>query len=201
MDPQPRIAPAVWPAQGPLAATMAKLLPPGMEPPKLFLTVARNEPLFRFLVDSGWIGATGLFDRRTLPKAVRECVILRTCVATRNDYEFNLHVQTISERMGLSREQIDDLRNPTCDAALWGEDFLALVPLIDALVARDVDDATFAAARRHFDDATLIEITQLAGLYVQVAMQVALSRPAFDAYRWSEPVRTDPRTPGLVARS
>jgi alkylhydroperoxidase family enzyme len=200
MDPQPRIAPAAWPAQGPLAAAMARLLPPGMEPPQLFLTVARNEPLFRFLVDSGWIGPTGLLDRKALPKPVRECVILRTCVATRNDYEFNLHVQTISERMGLSRGQIDDLRQARCDPALWGEEFLALVALVDALVAREVDDGTFAAARCHFDEAALVEITQLAALYVQVAMQVALARPAFDAYRWSEPVRTDPRTPGLVGR-
>ena len=200
MEPQPRIEPAAWPASGALAQAMAKLLPPGMQPPQLFLTVARNEPLFRFMVDSGWIGPTGLFDRRSLPKALREAVILRTCVATRNDYEFNLHVQTISQRMGLSRAQVDDVRNPACDPSLWSGDLLAAIALADALVRLDVDDATFARARGHFGEAALVEITQLAGLYVQVAMQVRLARPRFDAYRWREPVRTDPSTPGIAGR-
>jgi hypothetical protein len=201
VEAHPRIEPAAWPAAGELAATMAKLLPPGMAPPQLFLTVARNEPLFRFLVDSGWIGPTGLFDRRALPKALRETVILRTCIATRNDYEFNLHVQTISERMGLSREQIDDVRRPSCDPRLWSSDLLAAIALVDTLVRLEVDDATFARAREAFDEATLIEITQLAGLYVQVAMQVRLARPRMDAYRWRESVLTDPGSAGIVGRA
>lgn len=185
----PRIAPLAEPLPPALAERMARLIPPGMKLPELFLTVARNEGLFSFMVDSGWIGPTGLLDRRALPKALRECLILRTCVATGNDYEFNLHVQTISERMGLTLAQIDDVRRRQPAAALWAPELLALMRLVDELVERDVGDSTFAVARAHFDEAALIEITQLVGLYVGVAMQVALARPRMDRYRAGPPLR------------
>ena len=67
MDHPPRIAPADPP--GPLAAqALSRLLPPGMPAPKLFLTVARNEGLLAFLVESGLLGPTGLLDRRALAR-------------------------------------------------------------------------------------------------------------------------------------
>jgi alkylhydroperoxidase family enzyme len=85
--------------------------------------------------------------------------------------------------MGLSDVQIDDTRSPAPDAALWSDAELAAMALVDSLVpGLQVDDALFERARRHFDDAVLIEITQLVGLYAGVAMLVALARPALDAY-------------------
>ena len=151
--------------------------------PQIFLTVARNQGLFENLVDSGLLGRTGLLDRGALAPALRELVILRTCTASRNAYEFNLHEQTISQRMGLSAAQIDDLRRPVLDAALWSPAQQAVAALVDALVQRlDVSDAEFARTRAHYDEATLIEITQLVGLYTGVAMLVALARPRFDRY-------------------
>jgi alkylhydroperoxidase family enzyme len=162
---------------------MARLVPPGMEAPAVFRTVARNEGLFLHLVDSGWLGPTGLCDRRVLPRRLRELLILRSCVAARNDYEWRLHAHTISARMGLSDAQIDDTRQPQPNAALWTDAELAAMALADALVARlDVDDALFERVRAHFDDPTLIEMTHLVGLYTGVAMMVALARPALDDY-------------------
>lgn len=178
-----RILPVPEPLQQPLAGHMAKLLPPGMPAPQLFLSVARNAGLFGFLVDSGLIGPTGLLDRRVLPKDLRETVILRTCVATDNDYEFNLHVQTISARMGLNTAQIADVRATLPSQEHWPASLLAAMQLVDAVVHRTVDDDTYALARAHFSEELLIEITQLAGLYVGVAMLVALIRPQPDNYR------------------
>lgn len=172
------------PLAEPIAGQMAKLIPPGMPAPKLFLSVARNAPLFAFMVESGLIGPTGLMDRRTLAKDVRETLILRTCVATRNDYEFNLHVQTISARMGLSAAQIDDIRADQVSPALWRDALLILVKLVDALVKHlSVPDELYASARHCFSEEELIEITQLVGLYTGVAMMVALIRPEFDRYQ------------------
>src|SRR4051794_12593148 len=111
----PRIAPLTEPLPPAVAQRMAKLVPSGMAPPKLFLSVAQNAELFNFMVDSAMIGPTGLMDRRSLPKDVREAVILRTCVKARNHYEFNLHVQTISERMGLSKPHIADIKHAALD--------------------------------------------------------------------------------------
>ena len=185
-----RIAPLADPLPPAIAERLARLLPPGMAAPQLFLAVARNEGSFVKMVDSGFLGPTGLWDRRMLPPALREALILRTCVACANDYEFNLHVQTISRRMGLSDAQIDDVRAPRPDPALWSPAEAAALAVADALVARHgLDDAEFAAAHAHHDEATLIEITQLVGFYVGVAMLVGVVRPAFDRYRDGPPVR------------
>lgn len=136
------------------------------------------------MVDRGLIGPTGLMDRRTLPKRLREAVILRTCAAADCAYEWNLHVQTISERMGLSRLEIDDLQTSDLSAETWTPAERAALELVEDLVkGRRVDDAPYAAARAHHDEATLIELTQLVGLYTMVAMLVALGRPAHDRYR------------------
>lgn len=98
----PRIAPRTLPLPPELAERMARLLPPGVAPPQIFLTVARHGELFMEMVDSGFLGPTGLADRRRLPPLLREALVLRTCTMARCDYEFNLHEQTISRRMGLS---------------------------------------------------------------------------------------------------
>ncbi|WP_082536517.1 MULTISPECIES: carboxymuconolactone decarboxylase family protein [unclassified Roseateles] len=180
----PRIAPRTLPLPPDLAERMARLVPAGMAPPQIFLTVARHGELFKEMVDSGLLGPTGLADRRRLAPPLREAVILRTCAAARCDYEFNLHEQTISRRMGLSDAQITDLREAAPDTTLWSRELLAVLRLVDGLVQRlDVDDATWAELRRHFDEAALIEITQLVGHYTGVAMLAALVKPAFDCYR------------------
>ena len=178
-----RIEPLRPPYSPAVRQRMESLLPPGVAAPTLFRTVARNEGLFVHLVDSGWLGRTGLLDRRVLPRPLRELLILRTCVAARNDYEWQLHVGTIAAAMGLSDAQIDDTRSPVPDASLWAPHELAAMALVDALVpGLDVSDALFARVRDHFDEPTLIEMTQLVGLYAGVAMLVALARPDADGY-------------------
>jgi alkylhydroperoxidase family enzyme len=180
----PRIAPQSQPLPADVAERMARLVPPGMPPPQIFLAMARHAALFNEMVDSGFLGPTGLADRKRLAPALREAIILRTCSAARCNYEFNLHEQTISRRMGLSSAQIADLRAAAPAAALWTPELLAVFRLVDGLVKRlDVDDATWAALREHFDEASLLEMTQLVGHYTGVAMLAALARPALDHYR------------------
>lgn len=194
MQTSPRIAPLGPPYPAAVAERFARLLPPGLTPPNLFATVARNEGLFCHLVDSGWLGPTGLLDRHVLPSRLRELVILRTCVAAGNDYEWRLHVHTISARMGLTDEEIDDTRREVPQAAAWSPAERAAMQLVDALVRRlAVDDALYTVLCEHFDEATLIELTQLVGLYTGVAMLVALARPAPDGY-------PRPRAPGGAPR-
>ena len=181
---EPRIAPLPEPLDEALAGHMAKLVPKGMPAPQLFLSVARNADMFAYMVESGLIGPTGLFDRRTLARDLRETIILRTCVAARNDYEYNLHVQTISARMGLSPAQIEDIRNPTLSPSLWRPSQRAAADLVDALVATlSVPDVLVAQVRLQFSDEELIAITHLTGLYTGVAMLVGLIRPRFDRYQ------------------
>jgi 4-carboxymuconolactone decarboxylase len=180
----PRIAPCPLPLPPDLAERMNRLLPAGMPPPQIFLTVARHGELFKEMVDTGLLGPTGLADRRRLAPELREALILRTCAMARCDYEFHLHEQTLSRRMGLSDAQITDLRQPALDATLWTPPLLAALGLADGLVQRlEVVDASWAELRRHFDEAALIEMTQLIGHYTGVAMLAALARPSLDRYR------------------
>ena len=61
-----RITPVAPPYSAALAERFARLLPPGMTPPVIFRTVARNESLFLHLVDSGLLGRTGWYAKRTV---------------------------------------------------------------------------------------------------------------------------------------
>lgn len=178
-----RIAPISAVLEEPLKSKMAKIFPPELPAPALYRTVARNESLFIDMIDMRLIGPTGLLDRKTIAPATREMLILRTCVAAGNEYEFQLHVGTISERMGLNKAQIADLRNTKVSEDLWPDRDRALIALIDGLVDRiEVSQSVFDQARRHFSEAELVELTLLVGLYTSVAMVVALARPELDPY-------------------
>lgn len=188
-----RITPVTAPYSAALADRFAKLLPPGTTPPVLFRAVARNEALFNHMVDTGLLGPTGLMDRRALPAALREALILRTCVAWKNHYEWQLHVGTIARRMGLTDAQIADTRRATPDPALWPAQTFVLFGLVDALVQRHaVDDALFSKLREVADDALLIEVTQLVGLYSGIGMLCALIQPAADPYGAALPMDETP---------
>jgi alkylhydroperoxidase family enzyme len=180
---EPRIAPVGPEMAEPLKSAMAKVFPLPLPAPALYRTVARNESLFIDLVERRIIGRTGLLDRKTFPSALRELLILRTCVAAHNDYELNLHVKTISEMMGLTKAQIADVQNPVVSEDLWSGKERALVALVDQLVEHiDVAQPVFDEARGHFTDEELVELALLVGLYTSVSMIVALARPEPDPY-------------------
>ncbi len=180
----PRIKPISAELQEPLKSKMAKIFPVELPAPALYRTVARNESLFIDMIDMRLIGPTGLLNRKTIPSRLRELLILRTCVIARNEYEFNLHVQTISEHMGLTRAQIEDLKEEQINGDLWSDREQALIHLIDGLVSRiEVTQPVFDEARRHFSEAELVELVLLVGLYTGVAMLVELARPELDSYR------------------
>ncbi|WP_083913153.1 carboxymuconolactone decarboxylase family protein [Nocardia concava] len=180
-----RVAPVEAPYSEALQERFGQVLPPNVEPPVLYRIVARNESLFLNLVDNGTLGATGLFDRGTLGQRLRELLILRTCHAATNDYEWNLHVGIgLSALMGLSVEEIADTREEKPAVETWSPAELLAMELADALVRRiAVEETLFERLREHFDEPTLIEMTQLIGWYTTVAMQVALTRPTLDRYR------------------
>lgn len=180
---RPRIRPIDVRLQEPMKTKMAKIFPADMPSPNLYRGVARNESLFIDMIDMGFITPTGLMDRRTIPPRIRELLILRTCVQAGNDYEFNLHVQTISEKMGLGKLEIEDLKNPEIGRELWPAAEAALIAMADELVKNiSLSEELFIRLSNHFSEAELIEMVQLVGLYTTVAMMVDLIRPELDPY-------------------
>jgi len=179
----PRIEPVNVELQEPLKSKMAKIFPPELPAPNLYRSVARNESLFIDMIDMGFIGPTGLMDRGTIPSRIRELLILRTCVQARNDYEFNLHERTISQKMGLSKAEVEDLKNRCFDDNLWPDDEASLIAMTDELVqTTSVSDQVFERVSRHYSEAEIIEMVQLVGLYTSVAMMVSLIKPKLDPY-------------------
>lgn len=178
-----RIAPASGPYSEVLRRCFDRVVPAGLKPPRIYRVIARNESLFVDLVEHGLLGLTGLFDRGVLTARLREILILRTCVAAGNDYEFRLHVDPgLSAQMGLDTSQIVDPRRQPGSGIVEPAEYAAM-RLADALVRRvEVDDALYVELREHFDAPTLIEMTQLIGWYTTVAMHVALAdlRPRND---------------------
>ena len=180
---RPRIKPIDAKLQEPLKSKMAKIFPADKPSPNLYRGVARNESLFIDMIDMGYITPTGLMDRRTIPPRIRELLILRTCVRAGNDYEFNLHVKTISEKMGLNKSEIEDLKKQEIDHKLWTAAEAALIAMADELVQNiSLSEELFVSLSNHFSEAELIEMVQLVGLYTTVAMMVDLIRPELDPY-------------------
>jgi 4-carboxymuconolactone decarboxylase len=180
---KPRITPIDAKLQEPLKSKMARIFPPDRPAPHLYLSVAKNESLFIDMIDMGFITPTGLMDRRTIPSRLRELLILRTCAKAGNDYEFDLHVKTISGKMGLSKPEIEDLKNPDIDDDLWPTAERALIAMTDELVQNiSLTDEVFERLSGKFSEAELIEMVQLVGLYTTVAMMVGLIHPEPDSY-------------------
>ena len=180
---QPRISPIDAKLQEPLKSNMARIFPPDKPAPHLYRSVAKNESLFIDMIDMGFITPTGVMDRQTIPSRLRELLILRTCAQAGNDYEYNLHVKTISEKMGLSKPEIEDLKNPCVDDDLWPTAERGLIAMTDELVQKiSLSDEVFERLSGDYSEAYLIEMVQLVGLYTTVAMMVALIRPEPDSY-------------------
>lgn len=180
---RPRIEPVEVDLREPLKSKMAEIFPPALPSPNLYRSVARNESLFIDMIDMRFIGPTGLMDRKTIAPRLRELLILRTCMQAKNEYEFNLHERTISEHMGLSKSEIEDLKNQTINEAHWPDEEVSLIALTDELVqTKSVSDGVYQRVVQYFSAAELIEMTQLVGLYTSVAMLVSLIRPEPDPY-------------------
>jgi len=179
-----RIQPLEIPLSDEMQSMMDKIFPPFLPSPNLYRIVAKNKELFKELVDTKTIGPTGLFDRKRLPPTLREKIILRTCVISNNQYEFSLHVETISMKMGFTSDQIQDIQNAQLNHKYWNPEDLALFELIDGLVKNiKVSEKTYSSVAKYFKEEELIEIVHLIGLYTGVSMMVALVQPKFDNYK------------------
>jgi 4-carboxymuconolactone decarboxylase len=179
-----RITPITIPLNEEMQSTMNKIFPSHLPSPNLYRIVAKNEALFKELVETRFIGPTGLFDKKRIAPLLREKIILRTCVATNNQYEFALHEETISLKMGLTVSQIHDIKNQLLNAEYWEKEDLVLFNMIDSLVKQiTVNDDVFKDISACYEEAELIEIIHIIGFYTGVAMLVAFAKPQLDNYK------------------
>jgi len=161
---EPRLTPAPPPYTPAADEALAKLMPPGTEPLRLFRTLGHNpRVLERFL-------AGGLLDKGSLSLRERELAILRTCARCGSEYEWGVHVAFFSQRAGLSRQEVDATCTRELPAGAFGARDRAILALCDALHERaDVDDALWQRLAAEFAPAQLVELIALAGFYHTVS--------------------------------
>ena len=156
---QPRIAPAEPPYPEPVAAALAKIMPPGVPPLALFRVVARNERVFSRLM------AGGLLDRGSLTIRERELVIDRTCARCDSSYELGVHLAFYGPKAKLTAAEIAELRADVLTGAFAPREEL-LLRLCDELHATStIGDALWAELAAAYTPEQLVELVVLAGYY------------------------------------
>ena len=160
----PRITPATEPYDPRVAAELARIMPPGVEPLLLFRTMARSPRVFAKLF------AGGLLDRGPLSLRQRELVIARTTSRLGCEYEWGVHVALFAARAGLTAAEIAaTVRGPVAPEG-WRPDERSLLALVDDLVDhRRISEPTWTELAAHFDDPQILEAIALVGYYHSIS--------------------------------
>ena len=157
-----RIAPIEPPYDPDLARTLDRMMPPGMEPLKLFRTVAHNPHILEKLRSTG----AYLLNFGTLPPADRELVIHRTCARCGCEYEWGVHAALFARQVGLTDEQIRATVIGSAGDPSFSREQGQLIALVDALHDEaDAPEALWRELADRYSDAQLVELVALVGQY------------------------------------
>lgn len=161
-SPPPRLAPVEPPYSPRVEETLRRMMPPGVEPLKLFRTVAWNEHVLeRFRT----IGAY-LLNFGGLDPADREVVIHRTCARCGCEYEWGVHAAVFARSVGLTDAQLAATVTAAADDPVWSPRQSLLVRLADELHDdATVSDELWSELAPTWDPPELIELLALAGFY------------------------------------
>jgi 4-carboxymuconolactone decarboxylase len=162
----PRLGPLEPPYEPELARTLARMMPPGVEPLKLFRTVAHNPHLLDKLRSTG----SYLLNFGTLEPADRELVIQRTCARCGCEYEWGVHAAVFAAQVGLSAAQLAATVAGGAGDPVFSRRQSLLIALADQLHdTSTVDDELWHELAQHYSDAQLVELVALAGQYHAVS--------------------------------
>ncbi|MCP3463743.1 carboxymuconolactone decarboxylase family protein [Bradyrhizobium sp. CCGUVB23] len=164
-----------------MSQTMSRIAP--LDPPyppeidEQFNRIMRGAPpLMLFRVMAGYkrawdkFRAGSLLDPGPLSLREREIVIDRTCALNTCEYEWGVHVAIFAGAAGLTDEQVRATAHGEATSACWSTAEQALIAAVDALHHRaTLDDVEFAALAAHYDDAQILEIMMLCGVYRTVS--------------------------------
>jgi alkylhydroperoxidase family enzyme len=172
-----RIVPLQPPYADDVAATLARMSAPGVEPIALFRTLARNPAMAEAMTTWGRyeLGRTLGLTRRD-----REIVVDRTTARCGCEYEWGVHVAYFADRVGLTAGQITSLVHGGATDPCWTDERdRLLIEASDALHDRhDVDDALWRRLAATFGDAALLDLLALAGWYHAVSYLARATRLA-----------------------
>jgi alkylhydroperoxidase family enzyme len=133
---------------------------PDGTPLNIFGTIAHHPRLLK-----RFMNFAGLFlNKGLLPAREREIVILRVGWNCQSVYEFGQHT-IIGERVGLSLDEVAALTRDV-EVGKWSDDDSHLIAMADELCADNcVSDATWQALTKRWNEAELVELVMVAGVY------------------------------------
>jgi len=159
-----RLVPLAPPYDDKTQALFDLVMPEGMEPLRLFRTLATSERIFpRFM-------RAGVLDRGPVAIRDRELVIHRTTALCGCEYEWGVHVAAFARPLGLSDEWIRATVFAEADDPVWSPSQAVLVRMCDAL-HRDctISQELWERLNEHFTAEQLLELIYLVGLYHTVS--------------------------------
>jgi alkylhydroperoxidase family enzyme len=157
-----RIAPLEPPYEPEIARTLERLMPQGVEPLKLFRTVAVNHAVLERFRSTG----AYLLNFGTVDPADREVVIHRTCALCGCEYEWGVHATVFGRPLGFTDAQLAASVHGDASDPAWSDRQRLLVRLCDEL-HRDgrVGDALWNELAAEWTAEQLVELLALAGFY------------------------------------
>lgn len=157
-----RIAPVEPPYEENVAKTLERMMPPGVEPLKLFRTVAHNpHVLEKFRTTGAYILNFG----RIAP-IEREILIHRTCARCGCEYEWGVHALVFAEAVGLSVEQVEATVSGDWGDPAWTRRQSLLVRLADELhETGTASPELWPELEAGWDAPELIELIAICGFY------------------------------------
>lgn len=161
------------------------IMPKGVQPLKLFTTLARDRRLFtRFM-------AGGLLDKGNLSLRCREVVIDRITALCGSEYEWDVHVALFGKRAGFDEAQVASTAQSGAADPVWSEPECALLTVCDQLHHTcDIDEAAWTAIRAHFSEEAILEVLMLAGSYRMVSYLTNALRLAPESFATRFPEKT-----------
>lgn len=155
-----RIAPLEPPYEPALAEELKAMMPPGVEPLRLFRAIAHNPRIL------SKVRASNLLDRGSIERVDRELAILRTCARCRSEYEWGIHVSVFARRFGISEDKIRGTLDWDAQDTRWSERERAIVGLVDELhESANLSDAQWKRLAANFEPDQIVELMVIVGFY------------------------------------
>jgi alkylhydroperoxidase family enzyme len=158
----PRVQPIEAPYDPGVAETLRRMMPPGVEPLKLFRTVAHNPAILeRFRTIGAYILNNGAIE-----PLEREIVIHRTTARNDCEYEWGVHVVAFGRPLGLTEDQLRATVHGAADDHVWSQRQSLLIRLVDELHdTGTVSDALWSKLAAEWPSPELVELVATVGFY------------------------------------
>ena len=142
-------------------------MPEGMEPLRLFRTLATNPRVFpRFM-------RAGVLDRGPVEIRHRELVIHRTTARCGSEYEWGVHVNAFGRPLELGEEVLRAIVEGKASDPAFDDRQACLVRMCDELhETSTLGDEVWEELRQHFDETQILELIYTVGMYHTVSFLV-----------------------------